>query len=39
MVDAHLTNKSGEVLLLFSAAGQTYVRMCGFLFVLHGVMN
>jgi hypothetical protein len=39
IVDAHLTNKSGEVLLLFSAAGQTYVLVCDFLFVLRGVMN
>ena len=38
IVDAHQTNKSGEVLLLFSAAGQTYVTVCDFLFMLHGVI-
>jgi hypothetical protein len=39
IVDAHLTDKSGEVLVLFSAAGKMYVIVCDFLFVLHDVMN
>jgi hypothetical protein len=38
IVDAHQTDKAGEVLLLFSATGQTYVVVCDFLFKLHGAI-